>query len=78
MISGYFCLHHIGGNCVCPPLAAGFFYLGTWLPSKLIDVVLVRNWGMDSRLAMPCVPQKAAVLMILFGYNPFEIIAHIK
>lgn len=53
-------------------------YLGTWLPSEVIGVVLERG-GVGTGLPMLCVLQNAMVIpLILFGYNPFEIITYTK
>lgn len=70
----------LGTLCVCPPLAArGSVYLPGHMAALGSNWCCVRKRGMDPGLPVQCVPQNAVVIpLILFGYNPFEIIAHIK
>lgn len=76
---GDFCLHRIA-NTVCPPLAArASVYLSGHMAALGSNWCCVRKRGMGTGLPVQHVPQNAIViLLILFGYNPFEIIAHMK
>lgn len=67
-------------HCVCPPLAArGSVCLSGHMAALGSNWCCVRKRGMGTGLPVQRVPQNAIViLLILFGYNPFEIIAHMK
>lgn len=70
----------LGTLCVCPPLATrGSVCLSGHMAALGSNWCCVRKRGMGPGLPMHCVPQNAiAIPLILFGNNPFEIIAHIK